>query len=154
MLLALPRQKAKAFTLLELVLASAILVAASLGVLMYQYYTIKHSKIAGAEMIAVRSALLILEDWKSSGGAEDYDPVSLNLGWTRSGQDYDLTIDQLPIRMSLASVVVDKDTDAAVVLKQLDVQVKWRKDYTDGDLDSDNHDFTLTTYVRADQASG
>ena len=153
-MIARPNKAKKAFTLLEIVIASVILAVASLGVLIYQYYTIKHSKIAGAEMIAVRSALLILEDWKSTGGAEDYDPTSLNMGWTRFGMDYDMTIDQLPIRMNLASAIVETDTDAEVILKQLDVQIKWSKDYSDTDLDSDNRDFTLTTYVRADQASG
>lgn len=56
--------------------AMAVLAIATLGTLSYQYHSAKHSRIAKLEMTATRTAQLLLEDWKSSGGGFGAENVS------------------------------------------------------------------------------
>ncbi len=142
------------FTVIEAMFVVLILSIASLGMLCYQYLTVKYSRIAGAELTAVRTAQLLIEDWKSTGGATDYDPTILNLGIRKSGSVYKMTVDSLPMHINLASTDVATDGASQTLLRKLDVLVEWRKDYAPGKLDTNPSSYGISTFVRVDQTTG
>jgi type II secretory pathway pseudopilin PulG len=81
------RKFAGGLTLVEAVIAMAMLAVVALGALGYQYYAALHARIARAQIIATRTAQLLLEDWKSTadstgGGLTTYDPSVLGLGFS------------------------------------------------------------------------
>lgn len=103
----------RAVTLTEVAIAIAILAIATLGGLGYQYLAAEHSRTARAQIIGIRTAQLLLEDWKSDGGSEFYDPNALGLGFSTltpfsSGAEattdtaiYSITVDNIPMQISL-----------------------------------------------------
>ncbi len=74
--------RATGFTLIEQLVAAAILTVAAVGAFQYQYYTAAMGRIASGQTAAARAAHLLLEDWKSTGGSTAYDPSSLGLGFS------------------------------------------------------------------------
>jgi Tfp pilus assembly protein PilV len=61
-------------TLVEVMLASAVIIIAALGTLCYEYLCVDHVRYARAQMTATRIGQLLIEDWKSTGGDADYNP--------------------------------------------------------------------------------
>jgi type IV pilus assembly protein PilV len=143
-------------TLVELVVATLILAVASLGALTYQYHAVKRAKIARSEITAAQLTQLIIEDWKSSGGSEFYDPRNLNLGIESAGADqlYRITLNGFPMRVQLGYTDVDSDAAAGVTLREIRVTVSWRRDYGNLAPGASDPVFTATTYVRRDQSGG
>ncbi len=143
-------------TLLELVVATLILAIASLGALTYQYHAVKRTRSARAEIVAAQLAQLLLDDWKSTGGNEFYDPVVLNLGLEQIGSDpiYRITLDGFPMRAQLWYSDVSTDEDAGVTLREIRVSIRWRRDYKNLEPSGSDPVFTSSTYVRRDQAGG
>ncbi len=81
------RQVRGGLTLVEALIAMAVLAIVALGAMGYQYYAALHARIARAQIIATRTAQLLLEDWKSTGdstggGLTTYDPYKLGLGFS------------------------------------------------------------------------
>ena len=165
----------EAFTLVETMVAMVILTIAALGALSFQYHAALHSRIAHAQTTATRTAQLLLEDWKSTGGSEDYDPSALAMGFanpfkTPSGQGlplpdgvYGITVDDVPMLILLTSNDVAFDPDVEITLRQLTVTIKWGlTDMEDinlgqivsGRVESMRSLVTLTTYIRLDASSG
>ena len=72
----------EAFTLIETMVAMVVLAIAALGALGYQYHAALQVRIAHAQTTGTRTAQLLLEDWKSTGGSEDYDPIALAMGFS------------------------------------------------------------------------
>ena len=60
-------------SLIDAMAAMLILSVMAVGAMGYQYYAAIHAKIARAQMVATRTAQLLLEDWKSTGGKSEYD---------------------------------------------------------------------------------
>jgi hypothetical protein len=181
MIMTVKRPKfASAVTLIEVMLTMAILVIAALGALGYQYYAAGHARIARAQITAVRTAQLLLEDWKSTGGSDEYDLTALGLGFSSrlfipsqwsSGRGgglgnplrsfaYAVVVDGLPMLVTLRGEDVAEDIIADIKLRQLAVIVIF------GEID-DHGNMTfpesylehispliLTTYVRLDASSG
>jgi len=174
---------AEAVTLIEVMVAMAVLAIAALGALGYQYYAASQSWIAKAQTTATRTAQLLLEDWKSTGGSSDYDPTALGLGFSSDlplldAQSillprgvYDITVDDVPMVVVLNSADVASDSKAQVTLRQLTVTVLWRenlsKEVSREDIisskasgtvadkvDNMRRLVTLTTYVRVDASGG
>lgn len=142
------------FTLVEAMVAMAVLAIASLGALSYQYHTARHAQIAKFEMTATRTAQLLLEDWKSVGGLDNYDPTDLNVGFYTDPEIdgfYRINVDGLPMYVRLRYEDIDHDDVAGVTLREISVIVRWSPDYEDGQgpQASDPH-LVLTTYVRLD----
>ena len=143
-------------SLIEVMLAIVITSVIALGTLGYQYLSIKHSRASDAQFLATRIGQLLLEDWKSVGGDDDYDPESLQLGFDSPEPDEfgDYTIDlgniQFFIQMQFNDV--EHDDAADITLRQISVTVRWRRDYTRGALTSADPVLNLTTYVRRDQS--
>jgi hypothetical protein len=174
MILKPPKFKA-AVALVETMVAMVVLTIASIGVLSYQYHAAGQSRIAQAQTTATRTAQLLLEDWRNTGGSEDYDPNALDLGFSSfltmpSGQGlsipdgvYAITIDNVAMLIILTSDDVDYDPDIGIKLRQLTISIKWALVEAEdinlgkiisGRVDSMRSLVTLTTYIRLDASSG
>jgi len=148
--------RANGVTLVEIIVATVVLAVAVLGVLNYQYHATRRTQLAQDELTATRTARLLLEDWKSAGGDENYDPTTLEMGIKPTGvaDRYLIRVNDLPMFATLEWRDVDHDPEASVTLRQIQVHLRWRQDRTVGALDDTDPDFTMTTYVRRDQSSG
>lgn len=128
---------AAAVTLVEVMVTIVILTIAILGALNYEYYAARDVQISQAQITAARTAQLLLEDWKSTGGSEEYDPSILGLGFSNPiriplsftyGQGlgsplhdavYTITVNDIPMLVMLVWKDVAYDTTAEVKLRQL-----------------------------------
>jgi type II secretory pathway pseudopilin PulG len=174
MIIKLPKFKA-AISLVETTVTMVVLTIAAIGALSFQYYAATQSRIAQAQTTATRTAQLLLEDWRSIGGSANYDPNSLDLGFSNfltipTGQDlsvpdgvYGITIDNVPMLITLTSNNVAYDPGAGITLRQLTVSIRWGlvlpEDIDSGEIVSDRVEsmhtlVTLTTYVRLDASGG
>jgi hypothetical protein len=135
-------------------LAVAVTIVVALGTLCYQYYGVQHSRAADAQVTGTRVGQLVLEDWKSTGGDQDYDPAALGLGFTTTSPgesgDYIITLDNQTFYLQLVRNDIDHDTVAGVTLRQIRVIIRWRKDYARGAISGSDPLINLTTYVRRD----
>lgn len=169
-----PRKWAAAVSLAEVLAAMSILAIASLGALGYQYHAAKQARAANAQVTATKTAQLLLEDWKSTGGSEDYDPTTLGLGFQAivipgyfsqgqgqglgaplHGEAYVITVDNVPMQVALKWLDVETDATAQMTLRQLSVMVKFEEpEGVSGSLAAYNPAIILTTYVRIDASGG
>ncbi len=148
------------FTLVEVMVSVAIIIIVSLGTLNFQYQGVKHSRSSEAQTTATRLAQLLLEDWKSTGGADDYDATSLGLGFlnppTPDPGHYQITLDNQTFYIVMAQQLApvgsgsNPDPVAGVTLQQLSVTVSWRKDFSSGAISGSDPTLTFTTFVRRD----
>ena len=141
---------ATAMTLVEVMVASAILAAAIVGALSYQYHAAGHSKTARAQICGTRTAQLILEDWMSTGGSKVYDPASLELGFSAGNGMHEVTVDEIPMLVKLGWTDVDTDAEANMTLRELTVEVE----FGTADGLEQIRPVVLTTYVRTDASGG
>ena len=161
---------AAAVTLVEVMVAMAILTIAALGALSYQYHAAGHARIARAQSAATHVAQLLLEDWKSTGGSEKYDPSILALGFSSplpipakwpnvkamvlakplNSAVYAISVDDLPMLVMLSWEDVAYDTTAGLKLRQLGVTVKFGVVSQLENIPP----VALTTYVRDDASGG
>ena len=143
------------FTFGEVMIAVVLTAVMALGTMSYQYYSVKDSGKAQAQISATRVGQLLLEDWKSVNGDQDYDPESLQLGFstTLAGEfgDYKITLGNQTFYVKLQFTDVDQDSQAGVTLREINVTVKWRIDYGQGSVSATDPVISLTTYVRRDQ---
>jgi len=171
------RKFARAVTLIEVMAAMTILIISATGALSYQYFSAKDAQKARAQVIATRIALLLLEDWKSTGGSKEYNPETLGLGFSSplpipshfsEGQGvgngaplhdavHDITVDDIPMMVMLTWVVVAQDDVSGVILRQLNVEVQFGstwQEQTKKEQFETLKPVILTTYVRIDGAGG
>ena len=150
------RQSRAGVTLLDGAVAIAILAIASIGAINYQYHATRQGLVARAEMTATRVAQLLLEDWKSRGGDETYDPVELDMGFAamQAADWYRIKVDNLPMSVHLQWKDVEQDVAACVTLRELRVEFRWRVDRADGAIRDIDPEYVMTTLVRRDQSSG
>ncbi len=141
---------AAAVTLVEVMVAAAIMGVATIGALSYQYHAAGHSKIARAQMCGTRTAQLLLEDWMSTGGSKEYDPAALELGFSSGSGAYAVTVDDVPMLVELNWRDVDNDAEANMTLRELSVAVEFG---TGSGLEQ-IRPVVLTTYVRTDASGG
>jgi len=148
--------KCSGVSLIEVLVAVAIIAVASVGALSYQYHAAQRTQLAKAELTATRTCRLLLEDWKSNGGDEDYDPSDLELGFAATGQAnvYKSDISNLPMYISLDWQDIDEDVEAGVTLRRIDVTIRWRQDRRDDTIRTNDPAFAMNTYVRRDQSGG
>jgi hypothetical protein len=141
-------------------IAMAIVIIVALGTLSFQYHGVKHSRSSEAQIAAARLGQMILEDWKSTGGAADYSPIDLALGFENSTSPetsgFKITLDyqtfylQLTQQLAPVSSGSNPDNVAGVTLQQLSVTVCWRKDFGTGAITASDHSLVFTTFVRRD----
>ena len=147
----------KAFTIVEVMIAATTLFIIVLGALSYQYHSAVQNRIARSNVTATRTAQLLLEDWKNTGGMAQYDPEFLDLGFVSSSEedaDYFIFADTLPMFINLTSEDIGLDEEAGVTLRRLNVRIGWRRDYRVEAPESDDPYLLMTTYVRTDAAGG
>ncbi len=143
------------FSMLELIIAIVVLAVTAAGAMHYQFHAARQIRMTQAEQTAMRTAQLILEDWKSRGGNDQYSPVDLKMGFTASGANqYKVTVDDLPMLVRTNYTNVDTDPVASVTLRQIQTIIRWRSDFTQGDLEISDPIYVMTAYVRLDQAGG
>ena len=147
---------ATAMTLVEVMLATVVLVIAATGALSFEHHTARHTKIARAQISGTRTARLLLEDWMSTGGSSEYDPAALGLGFSANGDTYAVTVDGVPMLVTLAWKDVDYDATAEITLRRLDVTVRFKaaSQAADADRLEKIRPVVLTTYVRTDASGG
>jgi prepilin-type N-terminal cleavage/methylation domain-containing protein len=150
------RQFRAGVTLLEVTVAIAVLAVASIGAINYQYHATRQGLVARSEITATRVAQLLLEDWKSRGGDETYNPVDLGLGFAalQAADWYRIKVDNLPMSVNLQWKNVEQDVAAGVTLREIRVEFRWRVDRTDGAIRDSDPEYVMTTLVRRDQSSG
>ena len=157
----------------EVMVSVVVVTIVALGGLSYQYHAARHARIARAQITATRTAQLLLEDWKSTGGSSDYNPAALGIGisfagavsigsydWdtTLGGGAYSAKIDDLPMVVMLGFRDVESDEGAQVKLRQLTVVIQ------SGEISTETREFRsasglvapviMTTYARADASNG
>ncbi len=173
MIIAVRQSKfAAAATLIEATVAMAILTIAMLGAMSYEFHATKDTRIARAQTAATRTAQLLLEDWKSTGGSEEYNPTILDLGFSSalsipSDFSYDLslggplnnavyaiTINDVPMLVMLVWKDIAYDTTAEVKLRQLAAIVKCKSEETGYQWLENIDPVTLVTYARVDASDG
>jgi Tfp pilus assembly protein PilV len=149
------RGAAEGSTLVETMVTAVVIAIAALGGLSYQYLSAKHTKIALSQMTATRTARLLLEDWKSTGGSEEYQPSNLGLGFL----DVSAVAGSLAIPDELNSTISDGAYSTDVKLRQLTIVVAFgevvggKLTNSDGWLET-VPPITLTTFVRTDGSGG
>ncbi len=146
------------FSLVEVVIAMAMVLIAATGMMLYQYHTVRQLKISRVEISAMRLGQFLLEDWKSIGGSETYDAVDLDIGFEKplnnNDGDYFIEVDGVTIFFDCDYRDVDTDTASGVTLRELTVLARWNNDFSNGTPGADSATLPLVTYVRRDSASG
>lgn len=157
----------------EVMVSVVAVTVVALGGLSYQYHAARHARIARAQIIATRTAQLLIEDWKSTGGSNDYKPEDLGIGISFAGAvsigsydgdtalgggTYSAEIDGLPMVIMLGFREIEYDESAQVKLQQLTVVIE------SGEISVETGEFTsasrlfapiiMTTYCRADASNG
>jgi hypothetical protein len=142
-------------TLIEVMLAVSVIVIAALGTLCYEYLCVDHIRYARAQLTATRIGQLLLEDWKSTGGSDTYNPEYLQMGFNSTSSlpagRCETVIDGLPFYIWYSKRDVSKDDFAGVTLREIDVLVRWNRDLGRGAVTIDDPSIHFTTYVRRDQ---
>ncbi len=146
----------RGFTLLELVIASLVLGVVSVGALGYQYHARRMAMRARAEITAARTARLILDNWKRTGGDENFNLTSLQMGFVKNPNNdtYALTVDDQMLTVSLDWQDIEVDTAAMVTLRHIEAIIRWRSDYQTGAIRESDPIYRIHTYVRKEEAGG
>jgi len=169
-------QFVKGVTLIEAVGAMSIMAIAAIGALTYQYHGARHARIAREQIIATRTAQLLLEDWKSTRDSSNYNPSDLGIGFSAPAAIpeqftfsevpgspindgiYSITVDGLPMQVVLKWRDVGYDGIAEVSLRELSVIVIFEQldteNLTKRSALQDMPPLILTTYIRIDGADG
>ena len=157
------RKIAAAFTLIEAVVASVVLVVAVIGASGYRYYAAVDVRKAGLQRTAAAIALTLCENWRGRGydHIADFDPVvhlspemditasdvgpGVATGWTKLGS-YRIIVDNAYYWVTLAW----KEISTPAGLRALNVVVGWKPAGSKAEITTYNADaklFKLTTYV-------
>lgn len=167
-------KSAAGVTLVEVVVAMAVLAIAAVGALGYQYHAARQARVARAQIVATKVGQLLLEDWRSTGGSEDYDPTFLGLGFSSTSipqyfsegkgkgvgaplhnEAYAITVDDVPLQIVLRWYDVETDETAQITLRELEVALKFDEaENVSGSLAAYNPAIVLTSYVRRDASGG
>ena len=125
------RKSAPAVTLVETMVSIVVVGILALGGLGYQYHAAGHIRVARGQIVATRIAQLLIEDWKSTGGSDEYDPETLGIGFSPvppqagiAGSAYSIVVDGFPMIATLAFDDVDYDEEAEIKLRLLAVVVE------------------------------
>jgi len=78
------RYKKSGLTLIEVMLAAAVLMVALIGAMAYRYYAALDARKADIQMTGARNAMMLLQSWRGAGGrpvgtgADEFDPTLLS----------------------------------------------------------------------------
>jgi Tfp pilus assembly protein PilV len=147
------------FTIIEAVIAIAVLGIAAIGALAYQYHGAQQIRVAQCQFAATRVGQLLLEDWKATGADPAYNPANLNIGFVASNKTSfgngaavftgTTTVDGITLeaRLSLSNVTVEWVPKAGTgTLEQIKAEMRYA---TDGSVPTaGDPTVTFTTFVR------
>ncbi len=149
-------QRRRGFSLVSVMIAMTILLAALIGTSNFTYCSTLDSRKAAAKTAASRIGLMLCENWRGVGGVETYDPAtSLGSALTitpSAGPDKrgDFTLlGSYTIALNGADYYITLSwKDVSTGLRALNVIVAWvqREQGTSGPDDADQS-FKLTTYT-------
>jgi Tfp pilus assembly protein PilV len=156
------RQIRSGLTLVELMLAAAILMVAIIGGMAYRYYATLDARKADIQMTASRNAIMLLESWRGSSGSDTFDATTLTSspglviadsgtgpaapsGFTTlaSHGTCSITTDYMVYYVTLST----KPTVDGATPKALNIQIGWRQDRQAGALASTDKVLGFTTYM-------
>jgi prepilin-type N-terminal cleavage/methylation domain-containing protein len=165
----------KGFSLVEALVATVVVAVAALCALSFEYLSTGQIHYANAQIHATRIAKLLLEDWKSTGGSDTYDPCELGLGFigvqainftegqglgdTLNGSVYAIQVDEYSLMLKLMYKDVEKDEATQVTLRQLAVIGRLGKPGDNQIMTSQDRfvkgpQIYFVTYVRRDASGG
>lgn len=144
------------FSLVSVMIAIAILLAALIGTSNFRYYSALDAKKAAAKITASRIGLMLCENWRGLGGMETYDPAAY------LGSDLTITASSGPSEPAdftlLGSYTVTVNganfyitlswKDVSAGLRALNIIVAWaQRDQGSSSLNDADRSFKLTTYA-------
>jgi len=146
----------RGFSLVSVMIAIAILLAALIGTSNFRYYSALDAKKAAAKITASRIGLMLCENWRGLGGMETYDPAAY------LGSDLTITASSGPSEPAdftlLGSYTVTVNganfyitlswKDVSAGLRALNVIVAWaQREQGTSSLNDADRSFKLTTYA-------
>ncbi len=146
----------RGFSLVGVMIAMAILLAALIGTSNFRYYSTLDAQKAAAKITASRIGLMLCENWRGLGGVETYDPET-SLGSTltitpSTGPDKpgDFTLlGSYTITLNGANYYITLSwKDVNTGLRALNVVVAWaQREQGTSSLNDADKSFKLTTYA-------
>ncbi len=153
-------KSAAGFTLIEIMLATVILIIAILGASSFRYHAALGARKADLQATAARTALLLCESWRGVGDPNTFDPTQLTTGDPNSA----LTIEPTDIgpawptdftllgiyRITIGEVncyAALSWKDIYPQLRALNVIVAWDRRGSSNLFEDADKSFKLTTYV-------
>jgi prepilin-type N-terminal cleavage/methylation domain-containing protein len=153
---------ARGMTLIEIMIATVVVLVVVTGIMAYRYYSALDAKKAEVRAMAARVSLLLLEGWKGTGGATDYDPevafeaefpISVSVFGPEIPTDYSGTLFNL---LGTYEIIVE-DVYFYTTMAYLDetltepqtlnICTAWRHNYQDGSISDTDKSVRLTTYT-------
>jgi len=150
-------QRHSGFSLVSILIAMTILIAALIGTSNFRYYSAMDARKAAAKITASRIGLMLCENWRGLGGSETYDPVtflSSDLTITASSgppEPSDFTpLGSYTVAVNGANFYVTlswKDVNPG--LRALNIIVSWaQRELGQSSLSDADKSFTFTTYTQ------
>ena len=153
-------KNAKGVTLVETVAAVAVIVMAVTGGMGFRYYSALHARRADVKITASRLGLLLLENWKGTGGAPNYDPVAqfspgltistnnLSTGTIAGAADFS-TLGNYHIEANGTHYYVTLAYKEATGTepRTLSMRIAWLRNYQAGNVSNTDQSVMLTTYA-------
>ena len=149
-------QRHSGFSLVSILIAMTILIAALIGTSNFRYYSAMDARKAAAKITASRIGLMLCENWRGLGGSETYDPVaflSSDLTITASSgppEPSDFTLlGSYTVSVNGANFYITlswKDVNPG--LRALNIIVSWaQRELGQSSLSDADRSFTFTTYT-------
>ncbi len=146
----------RGFSLISVMIAMAILLAALIGTSNFRYYSTLDAQKAAAKITASRIGLMLCENWRGIGGVETYDPAA-SLGSTLTitsstgpAKPADFTLlGSYTITLNGANYYITLSwKDVSTGLRALNIIVTWaQRTQGTSSLNDADTSFKLTTYT-------
>lgn len=155
-------RRAGGATLVEIMIATVVVLVVVTGIMGYRYYSALDAKKAEVRVVSGRISLLLLEGWKGTGGATDYDPelifasefpISTSVVGPAVPTDFSGTLFNL---LNSYEIIIDNVyyyttlayLDETITEPQtLNICTAWRHDYQQGTISDTDKSVRLTTYT-------
>jgi len=148
-------------TLVELMVAVAVVVIAIVGAMVYRYHSALAARRADIRMTGTRVASMLLEGWVAAKGYASYNPVAVITdldsdmeittsgsgpavpgGFTQLGKYY------VRVNSSDYYATLSYKSEASDKVRLLNADVAWKHRYMTGGITSTDPSAKMTTYVR------
>ena len=149
-------RRRRGFSLVSVMIAMAILLAALIGTSNFRYYSALDAQKAAAKITASRIGLMLCENWRGLGGTETYDPATY-LGTaltitpsTGPAKPEDFTLlGSYTVTLNGANYYITLSwKDVSTGLRALNTIVTWaQREQETSSLNDADKSFKLTTYA-------